>query len=226
MKSAIIFDFNGTLFWDFEEHYSAWNEMSQKYRGKDLTREEFSTQLFGKNNRATLEYLLKRTISDEEIEALSTEKEEKYLAICEKESLTSGLHLAPGAVELLRYLCDHHIPHAIATSAGEQNVLFYRKIFNLDNFFEVNHIIYDRDGLPSKPDPALYNLAINSLGVNPSDCIVFEDAKNGILSAKNAGIDTIFAIGPKDKHPLLEKIEGVTKALVDFNEFDRSIISI
>ena len=42
---GIIFDFNGTLFFDNDKHVKAWNEISKILRGKEITLEELHTKL-------------------------------------------------------------------------------------------------------------------------------------------------------------------------------------
>ncbi len=42
-----------------------------------------------------------------------------------------------------------------------------------------------------KPDPEIYLLALETLGLPPSDCVVVEDSRNGLLAASGAGIPTI-----------------------------------
>ena len=44
---GIIFDFNGTLFFDNDKHVKAWNEISKILRGKEITLEELHTKLNG-----------------------------------------------------------------------------------------------------------------------------------------------------------------------------------
>ncbi len=47
---GIIFDFNGTLFFDNDKHVKAWNEISKILRGKEITLEELHTKLNGTPN--------------------------------------------------------------------------------------------------------------------------------------------------------------------------------
>lgn len=46
-----------------------------------------------------------------------------------------------------------------------------------------------------KPDPAIYIYTAKKLGVKPEDCLVFEDAQNGVESAKNAGMSCAAIVG-------------------------------
>ena len=48
---GIIFDFNGTLFWDSQLHYDAWREYSKILRGTEFTDEEMRLNMFGRTNK-------------------------------------------------------------------------------------------------------------------------------------------------------------------------------
>ena len=64
-----------------------------------------------------------------------------------------------------------------------ENVLKARA---LEDIFQV--IKTGSDGLPGKPAPDVYLMAAQELGVQPCNCLVFEDIPKGILSGKNAGM--------------------------------------
>ena len=53
---GIIFDFNGTLFFDNDKHVKAWNEISKILRGKEITLEELHTKLNGTPNIQNILY--------------------------------------------------------------------------------------------------------------------------------------------------------------------------
>ncbi|KAH0790289.1 hAD-superfamily hydrolase subfamily IA variant 3 [Histomonas meleagridis] len=217
---AIIFDFNGTLFWDTEMHSEAWIKFSTTIRDKPLSNEEMKL-LIGKNNKTTLEYIKGSPVTKEELKNWSDQKETCYREICLNDK--KNLHLAPGAEELLEYLKQNDIPRAIASMAGEDNMKFYQEVFNLTKWFPPENIIYDTGDIPGKPDPAIYLKAIHTLGVAPEDCVIVEDSANGIEAAHRSGASVVFAIGPKEKHEELTKLPGVTKAISNFTEIDHSI---
>jgi beta-phosphoglucomutase-like phosphatase (HAD superfamily) len=56
---GVIFDFNGTLFWDTDLHNKAWLKFASNH-GQKLTKEELKVKLHGKVNRDILEYLFKK----------------------------------------------------------------------------------------------------------------------------------------------------------------------
>ena len=70
-----------------------------------------------------------------------------------------------------------------------------------------------------KPDPALYQLAAERLGVEPAQCLAFEDSENGARAAQAAGIAVVIA--PDLKRPAAdvpERSHGVLESLVQAHE--------
>lgn len=220
--SGIIFDFNGTLFWDSDKHKASWRIYSQMLRGHAMSDEELNVIMLGRTNLAILEYLLERPVDHDELLRRSMEKEEIYRDMCKSEM--PNLSLAPGAVEFLDFVLQNNIPHIIATGSEIGNVLFYFDIFPLNRWFDIDHVIYDDHTLPGKPDPRIYQVAADKLGLRPSDCIVFEDAPSGVEAARRAGAGKIIAVGKKSEHPALSRLEGVSDVICDFAQVDRALL--
>ena len=98
---GIIFDFNGTLFWDSEIQENAWKTFGKKLSGRDITDEEFNTYFHGRTNKDTLEYLKKRELTEEEVNELAQQKESIYRDLCKSD--LSKFKLAPGVERYLNY---------------------------------------------------------------------------------------------------------------------------
>lgn len=73
-ESAVIFDFNGTLFWDSKFQELSWLEYLEKHN-IDLSQEEINLYIHGRNAKDTFEYIFKKEFSREEIMQLVEEKE-------------------------------------------------------------------------------------------------------------------------------------------------------
>ncbi|WP_233067722.1 HAD family phosphatase [Sphaerochaeta sp. S2] len=149
---ALIFDFNGTLFWDTEYHRQAWGAISLRLRNKPLAKEE-SHHLNGRTNAETIAYLLGRTPSEEEVFRISREKEGIYENICLD---NRPLSLAPGAITLFKRAKQAGFQLAIATSAGEDNIRRYEAWFSLSKYVPSSLIIYDNGKRKGKPEPDIY----------------------------------------------------------------------
>ncbi|MGE4454922.1 MAG: HAD family hydrolase [Sphaerochaeta sp.] len=214
---ALIFDFNGTLFWDTEYHRKAWGAISLRLRNRPFTDKE-SHHLNGRTNAETIAYLLGRTPSEEEVFRISGEKEELYEDICLG---NRPLSLAPGAIALFKRAKLAGFQLAIATSAGEDNIRRYEAWFSLSEYVPSSLIIYDNGKRKGKPEPDIYQDTCKALGLNPEACTVFEDTKAGILSASRAGIGSIYAVGsPGADLQTIQAMEGVHGLITNFSEFN------
>ena len=70
---GIIFDFNGTLFFDSHMHYEAWRIFSKKLRGYEFTDQEMREKMFGRTNADIIEYAIGKKPSTEMVEKLAKE---------------------------------------------------------------------------------------------------------------------------------------------------------
>lgn len=97
----------------------------------------------------------------------------------------------PGAIELVRGLRRHGMPLAVASSSIQPWVeACLEKLGVLDQF---DALVTGGDVVNGKPDPEIYQLTAERLGVAPGRCLAFEDAPAGISSAKAAGM-TVWAV--------------------------------
>ncbi|HEX7041794.1 MAG TPA: HAD-IA family hydrolase, partial [Patescibacteria group bacterium] len=102
------------------------------------------------------------------------------------ELLLKNLTLMPGASELIKYLFLHHIPMAIATSGhSKEKTKEIIKYLGLEKSFTI--FVSGDDFEKAKPAPDMYLVAAKMLHIDPKDCLVFEDAPNGVVAGKAAG---------------------------------------
>jgi beta-phosphoglucomutase-like phosphatase (HAD superfamily) len=213
---GIIFDFNGVLWWDNHLQEQAWKEFSTSLRGLPFSEEEIAIHVHGRNNRYTIEYLLGRTVSDDELHKFTQQKEELYRQLCLDQD--SEFKLSPGAIELLNFLVTNHLPHTIATASERTNLDFFIKYLDLNRWFNLKQVIYDDGTRPGKPAPDLYLDAARELGLSPKECVVVEDSRSGIQAAHGAGIGYIIALGPQHKHSELIQLEGVSNVVENLGQ--------
>jgi len=220
---GIIFDFNGTLYWDSKLHYDAWREFSKIIRGTAFTDDEMRRKMFGHTNEDIIEYAIGHKPTKEMVEKYAKEKEALYRKQCliDRESFK----LAPGAVEFLDFLKKNNIPRTIATMSEWDNVEFYIKEFELARWFDVEKIVYSNGKIPGKPAPDIFLIAAEKIGLTPEKCVVVEDALAGINAAKSAGIGKIIAIASMEPIEYYKNIEGVNSIITNFDETDRSTFS-
>ena len=218
---GIIFDFNGTLFFDSHMHYEAWRIFSKKLRGYEFTDQEMREKMFGRTNADIIEYAIGKKPSTEMVEKLAKEKEGWYRQMCLDNPET--FILAPGAESFLDYLKENNIPMTIATMSEWDNVEFYIKEFKLNLWFDLDKIVYSNGEIPGKPAPDIYEIAAKNIGLNPEDCIVVEDAISGINAANAAKIGMIIAIASVESDNLYKSIPCVKQIIHTFDEIDRNI---
>jgi beta-phosphoglucomutase len=181
--AAAIFDLDGTLIDNNIYHIIAWKEYLKR-NGRELTDEEYKSNFNGRTNRDVVEYLHGRKMTDEEAAPFYLEKEAMY-----REIYQPYINPVPGLLDLLKQLQTNGIPIAIATSGITVNIEFMFNHLPIRQYFkEVIHSSHIKKG---KPDPEIYLRSAEKLGVNPADCVVFEDALVGIRSAKDAGMKVI-----------------------------------
>ena len=221
---GIIFDFNGTLFWDSAKHKQAWRDYSKKLRPTPFSDEEMVKYMFGRTNEQILEYALGRKPSPELVEKIGQEKEELYRQMCLEDK--ENFHLAQGVEDFLDFLKENNIPRTIATMSDKKNVDFYIKNFDLAKWFDVDKIVYSNGIIPSKPAPDIYQIAAKNIELAPKDCIVVEDAISGIESAYRAGIGKIVAICSEEPAELYKPIPAVSEIINNFDEFNRNLFKI
>ena len=218
---GIIFDFNGTLYWDSAKHKQAWREFSKIIRGTEFSDEEMVHHMFGRTNEEILEYALGYKPAPELVKKYGDEKEALYrnMAVNDKDNF----HLAKGAEEFLNFLKENNIPRTIATMSDKINVDFYFENFDLSRWFDYNKVVYADGVVPSKPAPDIYLIAAKNIGLSPKDCIVVEDAISGIKSAQSAGIGKIIAICSEEPYEFYTSMPEVSEIIRDFEEFDRNL---
>lgn len=192
--SSVIFDFNGTLFWDTKLHNKAWDIFLTKHNLHVSDEDKFK-KMHGKNNHDLLQDVFNNSLSEEKIYEYTMEKELLYQKLCLE---TNFLQLAPGVEEFLNFLKNNQIPFTIATASGKENVDFYFEHLSIPQWFDYDKVIYNNGKIKGKPDPEIYELAMKTIGVKPEDTTIFEDAIAGLESARNAKAGRIIVVNSND----------------------------
>ena len=213
---AVIFDFNGTLFFDTQIHIDVWKKYIKEKAKIEFTDEQFYKRILGRDNNAIIADIFQLDDLDE-IHRISEEKEQIYRDICR----TMDISLVKGAEAFFDMLKEKKIPFTIATGANKGNVDFYFEAFHLDKWFDYDKVIYDDGYLPGKPDPTIYDLACEKLHVKPENAIVIEDSQAGVIAAGKAGINEIYVISQHHSFP--QKVTGI---FADFNELKDHLYNI
>jgi beta-phosphoglucomutase len=187
-NKAFIFDLDGVIVDTAKYHFLAWKELANSL-GFDFT-EQQNELLKGVSRVKSLEILLDIghiELSQAEKDKYLHEKNEQYLGYIAK---MDTREILPGIPELLAFLKKEKIPVALG-SASKNARLILENLKLLDDF---DAIVDGNDVSTAKPDPEVFLIAAERLGIDPKDCIVIEDAFAGVQAANSAGMTSI-AIG-------------------------------
>jgi len=194
-KKAIIFDLDGVIVDTAKYHYLAWRKIANDL-GFDFS-EAQNESLKGVSRVQSLDYLLKAgsiQLSEKEKNKLLKEKNEHYLSLISH--MNEG-ELLDGIAELLRQLNLNKIPFALGSAS--KNARMILDALHLTSVFTA--IVDGNDVTKAKPDPEVFLIAAQRLGINPKNCIVVEDSQAGIQAANK--VDMI-SIGIGEKNVLFE----------------------
>ena len=211
---AVIFDFNGTLFFDNDKHVRAWNEISKLIRGRDISLEELHTQFNGVPNHKIIQYLCQSHCNEEDIRRYSYLKESYYRKFCKED--ISTFHLVDGVKEYFEMLKDKDIPFTIASASIKENIDFFVESFHLDHWIHPDTIVYDDSLYENKI--MMFKEAARRLNVTVEECLIYEDSSSGIKNAYEAGCRNIVVVDSANKKEEYENLPGVIKVINHFKE--------
>jgi len=178
MKKGAIFDLDGTLVFSPGLHVEAWKNLFNLYQ-ITLTEEELKEQAGYKNVVFIKKVLERRKIDHLDIQKLSDQKDEMVIEILKADPAK----VFPGVEELLKLLKSNRIKLALATNATKKTALVLGQKLIL--YFDTE--IFAEDVEHGKPDPEIFLKAAKNLKLASNECIVFEDAENGVATAKAGG---------------------------------------
>jgi HAD superfamily hydrolase (TIGR01509 family) len=183
MKRAFIFDMDGVIIDSEPIHFDV-DIRTMSYLGANITQKQLE-RFVGMTNPE-----MWAIIKEEYSLAQSVEEIIDY-QLPTKLSHLRELDIEPieGIRELIADLSNHKIPMAIASSSPRLFINEVLKKFQIESYFE--YVVSGEEVAQGKPAPDVYLEAARLLGVRPCDCTVLEDSKNGITSAKLAGMKCI-----------------------------------
>ncbi len=181
-----IFDLDGVIVDTAKYHYLAWKRLGKEL-GIDFT-EEQNEDFKGVSRMACMDIMCKlaakEDMSQEERERLANLKNEWYV---ESIGELDESELLSGAKDLLVALKEKGIKVALGSASKNALPILERTgiVKYFDTIVDGNHVT------KAKPDPEVFVLGAQRLGVEPSKCVVFEDSVAGIEAAHIAGMGCI-----------------------------------
>lgn len=181
-ERAVIFDMDGVIILSMDAHWESWERVAAR-RNATVSYADFLAG-FGQTNKEVIPRMFGRPFEPEELERVALEKEDEFCAI-----LAGEIPLAPGVIELLDELREAGFALGVGTSAPPQNLELVLDGANLRSYFSAG--IHGSDVTLGKPNPQVFLMAAERLGVAPANCVVIEDAPVGVRAAKAAGMRAV-----------------------------------
>lgn len=210
---AVIFDLDGTVLDNEDEYGIAFKEVLSKL-GKETDSEFPHTQGIGMEEnwrRLVPKYKIKTKKS---IEELSKETQEAYLKMLSRVTLKEGVR------GFIKDIKDSGTFVALATSNTWPTVEKVFEALSLEGIFDV--MTTGEEVKSKKPDPEIFLLTAQKLGVDPKNCLVIEDTEAGIRAAKDAGMN-VMAIARDSKHAKL--LRKARRVIYDYGELSPDVLT-
>lgn len=201
---AVIFDMDGVIFDSERLVLVCWEKVSEKYGVRGI--EEAFMPCIGTNAVKTKEIVLDYYGQDFPYEEFRKEASVLFHEHVDR----VGLPVKKGVRELLDYLREQEIPIAVASSTRLEVVTGELKQAGLYEYFKV---VMGGDQLKrSKPEPDIYLMTCEKMGVSPERAYAIEDSYNGIRSSYSAGMRPIMV---PDMLPATEEMRQKSVVVLD-----------
>ena len=210
--AALIFDMDGTMIDSMPFHAKSWIEFTRRHN-IEIEVTDLLRRTTGRTGAECMNELFGREINTEEAWSLIAEKEGIYREL-----------FAPVFAEVAGFKTFAHqarskgLKIGVGTAGDKHNIAFAMSHLKWE---PAPHAMVGGDeGLPGKPEPAIFLEAARRMNVAAASCIVFEDAPFGIEAARRAGMK---AVGVCTSHSAQElKGPHVLAHVRDYNELMNS----
>ena len=120
--------------------------------------------------------------------------------------------LKKDALMFLQYVKQKNYKICLCTNNATEIVSHILREKHMEAYFD--YVITSQQVTRSKPDPQMYLEALHNIDLTTEECIVFEDTENGVMAARNAGIDVI-VVNDKEKR----KYSDALMTIRDFGDY-------
>ena len=185
-SQAVIFDVDGVLVDSYQAHMRSWQQMLAEHQ-IELTEDQFRTT-FGRTSADILRELCGNKFTETERLAMDDRKEALY-----RDLIRAAFPAVDGARELIDDLTAAGIALAVGSSGPPENIKLTLDCLGRAEKFSA--CITRGDVTWGKPNPQVFQLAGDRLGLPPARCCVVEDAPAGVEAANRAGMASIGLTG-------------------------------
>lgn len=209
MIKTIIFDNDDLLVDSHPLVAQTLNELLKKYgHSFDELPQEVKSSFIGKKIVEVVKFLIDYLHINVEFEKLNNERAKTFFKLVEEK-----LEMMPGAMGLIELFKKNHYRLALASSGTNKYIAMVLDKFNLHKTFEI--VITGDDVTLGKPNPQIFLLVTQKLNEKPENCLVLEDAGNGVEAAKAAGCKCIAVRNTHTPPQDLSKADLVVNSLSD-----------
>jgi len=208
---AIIFDMDGVIINSEPLHFEIEMGLLEELGGK-ISKEEYETFV------GTTDYHMWSTFKDRfnlkpSVEELMNIKKERFIQNIQR------IELVDNFKEFMLMIHDEEYSMALASSNNKMAVDSIIEKFGLRKYLKV--AISGDDVTNGKPDPEIFLKASEKMNIEPHECLVIEDAANGVIAAKAAGMK---CIGLQNKNSGNQDLSEADLVVNNFNKLDINLI--
>ncbi len=208
-KKAVIFDLDGTLV----DSMWMWKSIDVEYLGRygyDCP-EDLQKEIEGMSFSETAMYFKERFRLPDTLEEIKQAWTDMSM-----EKYRTQVPLKPGAKDFLDYMARRGVKAGIATSNGKAMVDAVLEALKIRPYFQV--VATACEVAAGKPAPDIYLNVAGRLGVEPEECLVFEDVPAGIQAGKSAGMTVCAVEDEFSRHMQQEKARLADFYINDYYE--------
>jgi len=181
--SALIFDMDGTMIDSMGYHAQSWLLFAQQH-GLSIDLDDLMRRTTGRTGAECMRELFQKDIGNDEAWALIAEKEQLY-----RNMFGPVFAEVAGFKAFYAQALAHGLTLGVGTAGDKHNIAFAMGHLALPT--PPRAIVGGDEGLPGKPEPAIFLEVAKRMAVRAQDCIVFEDAPFGIEAARRAGMRAV-----------------------------------
>ena len=180
---ALIFDMDGTMIDSMAYHAQSW-VLFARQRGLHIEIDDLMRRTNGRTGAECMRELFQRDIAETEAWDLIAEKEQLY-----RELFGPVFAEVAGFKSFYAQAQARGLKLGVGTAGDQHNIAF--AMSHLQLVPQPKAIVGGDEGLPGKPEPAIFLEVARQMNASAAGCIVFEDAPFGIEAARRAGMQAV-----------------------------------